>query len=245
MVEGHVSHAVVATYIEAAAEGAGGLPLVLPALGDAVDIDRVLSMVDGVLITGSTSNVHPDRYHGPQSREGVKHDPARDATTLPLIRRAIELGVPLLGICRGLQEINVAFGGSLHQHVHELPGKLDHRDDDSLPVAERFRPAHEVTLTEGGLLHGLAGTGRIMVNSLHHQAIDRLGEGLVVEARADDGVIEAVRIENAPGFAVGVQWHPEADFHDNPTSARLFETFGDACRNRHTRRAQGVALEKV
>lgn len=243
-VEGHPFHAVGDKYLRAAAEGADALPLVVPALGRAIDVDTVLSMVDGLLVTGSTSNVHPDLYGGPQSREGVKHDAARDATTLPLIRRAAELGVPLLAICRGLQEMNVAFGGSLHQHVHELPGKLDHRDDKSLPVAERYGPAHEVALAEGGRLRALAGAARITVNSLHHQAIDRLGEGLAVEARADDGVIEAVRIEDAPGFTIGVQWHPEADFRHNPTSARLFEAFGAACRDRRAQREQGLLLEK-
>lgn len=229
-VEGLPFHAVGDKYLQALTKGADTIPLMVPALGATIDLDSVLLMVDGLLITGSTSNVHPDMYRATPSGKAVKHDPARDATTLSLIPRAIELGIPVLAICRGQQEMNVALGGTLHQHVNELDRMLDHRGDHSLPPAERYGPAHEINLIRGGMLHELAGADRITVNSVHHQAIDRLGDGLAVEARAPDGVIEAVRVQDAPALALGVQWHPEANFRDNPTSARLFAAFGDACR---------------
>jgi putative glutamine amidotransferase len=152
---------------------------------------------------------------------------------LPLIRRALGLGVPLLAICRGLQELNVALGGTLHQEVHELAGRLDHRSDKSVPPAERYQAAHSVRIAPGGVLEKLLGGVRtIEVNSLHAQAIDRLADGLAIEALAPDGTIEAVSVRNAPGFALAVQWHPEWRLLDNPTSRRLFAAFGAACRAR-------------
>jgi putative glutamine amidotransferase len=160
------------------------------------------------------------------------HDPARDATTLPLIRRAVQAGVPVLGICRGFQEMNVAFGGTLHQRLHEVPGYLDHRDDETQPLEVQYGPAHEVTLEPGGVLRTLTASERIRVNSLHSQGIERLGEGLAVEARAPDGVIEAFRVPAARRFALAVQWHPEWQVMSNPFSRALFATFGDASRER-------------
>ncbi len=155
------------------------------------------------------------------------HDPARDATTLPLIRAALGRGMPLLAICRGIQELNVALGGSLHQAVQALPGRLDHRGGAGT-LAERYRPKHPVVLSGG--LAALLGGQEIVVNSLHAQAIDRPGAELVVEARAPDGTIEAVRVADAPDFAFGVQWHPEWGYADDPASLALFAAFGDACR---------------
>jgi putative glutamine amidotransferase len=160
-------------------------------------------------------------------------------TTLPLIRRALELGVPLLAICRGIQELNVALGGSLHQHVHEVAGRSDHRSDKSVPLAERYGPAHPITLTPRGILQGLLdGAATVEVNSLHGQAIDRLAPGLAVEALVPDGTIEAVRVVGVRGFALGVQWHPEWRVLDNPISRRLFAAFGAACRARARSRSQ-------
>jgi putative glutamine amidotransferase len=166
------------------------------------------------------------------------HDRARDATTLPLIRRAIDAGLPLIALCRGHQELNVALGGTLHQHVHELPGRANHRAPADLPNAQRYAPSHPVTLTPGGMLAGLAGGQRAMVNSLHAQAIDRLAPGLAVEAISDDGVIEAVRVVDAADFALGVQWHPEWSADSDSFSRAIFAAFQEALHRRAAIRSQ-------
>jgi putative glutamine amidotransferase len=224
----HPFHAVGEKYARAVLEAAGALPLLIPSLGLELDFPEVLAAVDGLLFPGSSSNVEPHHYEGHPSVPGTLHDPARDATTLPLIRRAVEAGVPVLGICRGLQEMNVAFGGTLHQKLHEVRGLLDHRDDESQPLEVQYGPAHEVMLEPGGLLASLAGTSRLTVNSLHAQGIERLGQGLSVEARAPDGVVEAFRVAAAQSFAVAVQWHPEWQVMTNPFSRALFGAFGAA-----------------
>lgn len=232
----HPFHAVGEKYLRALAEAAGAMPLLIPALGDIVSVDEVLEVVDGLVFTGSPSNVEPSHYAGPASDAGTLHDAARDATTLPLIPAAVARGIPVFGICRGFQEMNVAFGGTLHQKLHEVPGFLDHRDDESLPLDIQYGPAHEVMLEEGGLLRGLAGTDRIRVNSLHGQGVDRLSDKLSVEARAPDGVIEAFRVKNAHRFAVAVQWHPEWKVMSNDFSRALFAAFGASSRERQDER---------
>jgi putative glutamine amidotransferase len=231
-------HQVGDKYVDSVVDGAGGLPLLVPALGSRLDIEAVLDQLDGLLVTGSPSNVEPHLYGGPPARPDSRRDPARDATTVPLIRRAIQREVPLLAICRGLQELNVALGGTLHQHLHEVPGRLDHRSDKSVPPRERYRLAHTVSLTPGGLLEELLGASTIEVNSLHGQGIDRLASGLIVEASAPDGTIEAVRVANAKAFALAVQWHPEWRVLESPTSRRLFAAFGAACRTRARARSR-------
>jgi len=224
-------HTVGDKYVEAVVVGAGGLPVLVPAIGERLDPDALLDRLDGLLVTGSPSNVDPSYYGGPQAREDNLADPARDATTLPLIRRAVARGVPLLAICRGLQELNVALGGTLHQHVHEVPGRFDHRSDKTKTYPERYGSAHPVTVTPGGRLQAvLGGAGQVEVNSLHGQGIDRLARGLAVEAVADDGTIEAVSVEGARGFALALQWHPEWGVIENPVSRRLFAAFGEAAR---------------
>jgi len=226
----HPFHVAGDKYIRAVSEGAGCLPFLIPALGDWHDIDAVLDRLDGLLITGAVSNVEPKHYGGEASEPGTLHDPDRDATTLPLIRRAIERGVPVLAICRGLQELNVVCGGTLHQHVERIPGRADHRADDSKPVEVQYGPAHPVALTESGALSALFGKTETIVNTVHSQGIDRLGAGLAVEAVAPDGQIEAVRIEAAPYFGLATQWHPEWRFWENPDSTALFRAFGEAVR---------------
>ena len=228
----HPFHAVGEKYARAVLDAAGGLPLLIPALAEELRLDELVERLDGLLFTGSPSNVEPHHYEGPPSHPGTLHDPARDATTLPLIRRAVRAGVPVLGICRGFQEVNVAFGGSLHQRVHEVPGHMDHRDDESQPLDVQYGPAHEVTLEPGSLLRSLAGTDRVRVNSLHSQGVDRLGPDLAVEARAPDGLIEAFRVKNASRFAIAVQWHPEWQVMSNTFSRAIFAAFGDASRER-------------
>ena len=232
-------HRVGAKYVDSVVDGAGALPLLIPALGARLELEAVLDGLDGVLITGSLSNIEPHHYGGPPARPDSPSDPARDATILPLIRRALARGVPLLAICRGLQELNVALGGTLHQEVHELPGRLDHRSDKTVTPEERYAPVHEIALTAGGRLQALlGGATSIAVNSLHAQAIDRLAPGLVVEAVAADGTIEAVSVQGAAGFALAVQWHPEWRVLDNPVARRLFAAFGAACRARAQARVQ-------
>ncbi len=232
-------HSVIDRYVEAVRVGAGALPVILPALGTAAALDALLARLDGVLLTGSPSNVCPSHYGGPAPRAGNLADPRRDATTLPLIRRALALGVPLLAICRGIQELNVALGGSLHQHLHEVPGRADHRSDKSRPYADRYAPRQEVRLQPGGVLGAvLGGTEVLLVNSLHAQGIDRLASGLRVEAVAPDGTIEAVSVVGAAAFALGVQWHPEWNVSQDPISRRLFAAFGAAARTRQLGRAR-------
>ncbi|TLZ09550.1 MAG: gamma-glutamyl-gamma-aminobutyrate hydrolase family protein [Gammaproteobacteria bacterium] len=232
MVGAHPFHMVGEKYARAVLDAAGAAPLLIPALADELRFEELLERLDGLLFTGSPSNVEPHRYEGPPSAPGTLHDPARDATTLPLIRKAVAAGVPVFGICRGFQEMNVAFGGTLHQKLHEVPGHLDHRDDGTQPLEVQYGPAHDVTLEPGGMLRAFAPGDRIPVNSLHSQGIDRLGPELEVEARAPDGVIEAFRVRNAQRFALAVQWHPEWKVMSNPFSRALFAAFGEASRER-------------
>ena len=232
MVGAHPFHMVGEKYARAVLDAAGAAPLLIPSLADELGFEELLERLDGLLFTGSPSNVEPHRYEGPPSAPGTLHDPARDATTLPLIRKAVAAGVPVFGICRGFQEMNVAFGGTLHQKLHEVPGHLDHRDDGTQPLEVQYGPAHDVTLEPGGMLRAFAPGDRIRVNSLHSQGIDRLGPELEVEARAPDGVIEAFRVRNARRFALAVQWHPEWKVMSNPFSRALFAAFGEASRER-------------
>lgn len=228
----HPFHMVGEKYARAVLTGAEGIPLLIPALAEELGLDELLTRLDGILFTGSPSNVEPRHYDGTPSAPGTLHDPERDATTLPLIRKAVQAGVPVLGICRGFQEMNVVFGGTLHQKVHEVPGYSDHRDDESQPLEVQYGPAHNVILEPGGLLRAMADSDRIRVNSLHSQGVDRLGPGLAVEARAPDGLIEAFRVQRAASFAVAVQWHPEWNAMSNPFSRALFAAFGAACKER-------------
>jgi putative glutamine amidotransferase len=226
----HYFHMVGEKYIEAVAAGAGAVPVLVPALGPELDLSSLLNACDGLLLTGSASNVEPHHYGGPASKPGTLHDPNRDATTIPLIPRAVAAGLPVLAICRGFQEMNVAYGGTLHQRLHEVPGLFDHRDDESLPLDAQYAPAHEVLLEPGGLLRKIAGTDRLQVNSLHSQGVRELGADLVAEAHAPDGVIEAFRVADSPSFALGLQWHPEWQFAKNAFSRALFSAFGEASR---------------
>ena len=227
----HPYHTAQGKYLEAVLRGAQCMPLVLPAFGAASDLEAVLAIADGIMLTGSPSNVHPGLY-GQQVRDpDLPQDPARDAPTLPLIRAALERGIPLLAVCRGFQEVNVALGGSLHQAVQEVAGMMDHREQKSDTLEQQYGPAHRVVLEpEGRMAHLLDGASELMVNSLHGQGIARLAPGLTVEARADDGLIEAYTVAAAPGFTLAVQWHPEWRIEENPDSGKLFRAFGDACR---------------
>ena len=225
-------HTVNERYTSAVIDAVGGLPVLIPAIGPMADCGAILDRLDGILLTGSPSNVEPHHYGGPPSREGTLHDPDRDATTLPLICEAVRRDMPVLAICRGIQELNVALGGTLHQRIFDMPERFNHkRRLGRGPLTldeERYGPAHPVSLTPGGLFARLAGTTEIMVNSLHGQGIDQPAPKLVVEAVAPDGQIEAVSLPGAR-FVVGVQWHPEYKPLQNPFSRSLFDAFAQAC----------------
>ena len=237
----HPFHVVGRKYVDAI-RMAGGVPLMVPG-GRPQELLATLDVIDGVLLTGSPSNVHPDHFGEPVHDEALPLDPVRDAWTLPLIREVLERGIPLLAICRGLQEVNVALGGSLHQAVQELPGHMDHRADESLPVEQEYGLSHAIHVQPGGLLDrvleglppGVREGTSVRVNSLHGQGVKRLAPGLQTEALAPDGVVEAFSRPGA-GFNLCLQWHPEWLAHENPVSQRIFEAFGQACRQRQNER---------
>jgi putative glutamine amidotransferase len=220
-----IQHAAPRIYGEALIAVAGALPVLLPSLGEAML--GILDRLDGLLLDGSPSNVEPRRYGVEHDATPNFHDPARDDTTLPLIRAAIARGMPLLAICRGIQELNVALGGTLHQQVHTVPGRHDHREPGGT-AEEAFALRHWASVS--GSLARIVGSDRLFINSLHGQAIDQLAPGLVVEALAEDGTIEAVRVTECRGFAMGVQFHPEWHARTDPSHAAIFRAFGDACR---------------
>jgi len=244
-IDPHHFHIVGEKYLDAVIDGAGGLQLIVPVLADRVDGNGLLDGVDGILLTGSPSNVEPHHYGGVPARQGTLADSHRDGMTLPLARAALDRGVPLFAICRGFQELNVALGGTLHQHVHEVAGFDDHREDTDAPVGEQYGPAHRVVLTTDGMLHRLHGDSTAVVNSLHGQGVDKLADGVTVEAVAGDGLVEAFTVDDATAFALAVQWHPEWRVTENRLSLRMFGAFGDACRQRMAERAferrQGAA----
>ncbi|MCW3477261.1 gamma-glutamyl-gamma-aminobutyrate hydrolase family protein [Limobrevibacterium gyesilva] len=224
-INGLLQHATPARYGAALMGGAEAMPILLPPVGEG--LLALLDRLDGLLLSGSPSNVEPQRYGVDQDLTPGKHDPHRDGTTLPLVRAALGRGMPVLAICRGIQELNVALGGTLHQKVQDLPGRMDHRAGEGT-LDHCFRLKHTVTVS--GHLAGIVGGTEIMVNSLHEQAIDRPADGLVVEAAAADGTIEAVRVASAPGWAFGLQWHPEWHYLTDAPSMNIFRAFGDACR---------------
>ncbi|NNK31549.1 MAG: gamma-glutamyl-gamma-aminobutyrate hydrolase family protein [Xanthomonadales bacterium] len=226
----HPFHMVGEKYLQAVADGADAYPVGLPSLADGFDVLDIIDRLDGLFLTGSPSNVEPHHYLGDPSEPGTWHDPERDIAALALIPAAIRSGMPLLAVCRGFQEMNVSFGGSLHARVHEIPGYRVHKENPEDPVDVQYGPAHEVSFVAGGLLRRITGKESATVNSVHSQGVNRLAGELEVEAVADDGLIEAFTVRKAPGFTLGVQWHPEWRVLENPVSAAIFRAFGDACR---------------
>lgn len=238
-ISAHPFYVAQMKYVDAVLRGSHCLPLVLPAFGIETDFDAALDVADGVMLTGSPSNVHPSHYAQEVHNPALPQDAARDATTLPLIRAALKRGIPLIAVCRGFQEVNVALGGSLHQAVQEVEGMQDHREVKSLSLDEQYAPAHSITLESSGRLAAiLGGVQQIMVNSLHGQGIAQLAPGLRVEASADDGLVEAFSFGDAGSFALAVQWHPEWRMAENPDSVKLFAAFGQACRDYQTKRGK-------
>ena len=227
--------------LRAVAEVAGALPMMFAGTPDITDIGALLETVDGVLLTGGRANVHPERFGAQADPRHEPYDLRRDALALALVEACVARAVPLFGICRGLQEMNVAFGGSLHPEIREIPGRMNHR----MPRLENgeihpdldviFGERHEVRLTPGGAFAKLLGRESIRVNSLHGQGILDPGERILVEGVADDGTIEAIRVADTGGFALGVQWHAEYDPQRNPVNRALFKAFGEAVAARQRR----------
>jgi len=242
----HPFHVAGKKYLDAI-RLAGCVPLVVPA-AQLEELPTLMALASGLLLTGSPSNVHPSHFGEAVHNPELPLDPERDGWTLPAIRMALGQGMPLLGICRGFQEVNVALGGSLHQAVQEQPGLADHRGDSNGPVDVEYGFSHPVQAVAGGFLartlQGLSEVeqGRFMVNSVHGQGIKQLAPGLTVEARAPDGLVEAFTFEAPSGhpasFSLCMQWHPEWLAASNPVSKRIFETFGDACRAYLARKAE-------
>src|SRR5580692_3193112 len=230
MVGPHPFHMAGEKYITAVRDGANATPLLVPVLSPAIPADDILRIADGLFFTGSPSNVSPKLYGGPSPREGVLQDEHRDSTTMPLLNAAIEAGKPVFCVCRGFQELNVALGGTLHQHLQEIEGRLDHREDKNADLDTQYGPAHDMIVEEGGVFARLLPERRFKVNSLHSQGIDRLAPRLRAEAHAPDGTIEAVSMPGAKGFLIAVQWHPEWKWQNDPVSRALFAAFGEALR---------------
>jgi putative glutamine amidotransferase len=241
---GHASFAVTRKYADPVLSLSGCLPMLLPSFGARLPVADLLSHVDGLLFTGSPSNVEPHHYGETLSDPESLKDSERDATTLPLIPAAIALGMPILAICRGFQEINVAMGGALYQAVHHAPGMHDHREDKNAPIAAQYAPAHRVDAVAGGMLAKIVGPSHWQVNSVHGQGVKRLADVLRAEAHAPDGLIEAYSHRSASGFLLAVQWHPEWQAEQNPVSVALFKAFGDACQRFAQHRTQHRAESK-
>lgn len=225
---GTANHAASSTYVEWTSETCDAIPVLLPALGRRSRTAGLLSRLDGLMLTGSRTNVEPHHYGAEHHPEAEPHDAERDEAVLPLIRGALKMGMPVLAICRGFQELNVALGGSLHRRVQALPDRFDHSTPREQTLEVKTALAHRVDLAPGGLFARLLGKTSIRVNSLHNQAVDRAASGLVIEGVAPDGTLEAARVADCPGFAIGVQWHPERRTLDDEDSAKLFAAFGNA-----------------
>jgi putative glutamine amidotransferase len=230
----HRYQAVGEKYVRAVVEACDAIPILIPSLSPPLPLRQLLERLDGLFLTGSYSNIEPHHYSGPESYPGNLHDPARDATSLPLVQLAIDMRLPVLAVCRGLQEVNVALGGTLHQKVQDVEGFNDHREDTSAELDQQYGPGHDVQLM--GSLARIAGHDHAVVNSLHGQGIDRLGRGLLVEATAPDGLVEAVRLDSDQSFLLAVQWHPEWKVMDNPFYLGIFQEFAAACRARAAQR---------
>jgi len=233
-------HGVGEKYINAVAHGSSVCPILIPAQGPGEDLEpmdeqclvnRYLSLMDGLFLSGSASNVKPDLYGDEASLTPDFHDPQRDSITMAMINGAIEQKMPILGVCRGFQELNVAFGGTLYQKVHLEQGMMDHREDETLDREGQYQDVHDIELVPGGILSNLMGSSTHFVNSLHGQAVKKLGKGLVEEAHAPDGLIEAFRMDSSEQYVLAIQWHPEWRYHEKPLSRAIFKSFGDAVRN--------------
>jgi putative glutamine amidotransferase len=223
-------HSLGDKYVRAVSEVAQCLPVMIPSIGEALEIDAMLDRLDGIVVTGAISNVHPPHYGEEPTQDHEPFDHHRDATTLKLIRKVIDRGMPMFCICRGFQELNVVLGGTLETELQRGEGRLDHRAPKHEDLDVRYGPSHKIDITPGGMLEAMLGKREAMINSIHRQGIKRLAPSLQIEAKAPDGVIEAVSVKGAKAFAFGTQWHPEYKAANNPDSVKLFRAFGDAVR---------------
>ena len=227
-------HGAAERYIQVLADLCDCTPIQIPALGHKLNFDDLAARLDGLMLTGGRANMEPHNFGGAPFPPDEPIDPERDATVIGMIRACVAAEVPIFGSCRGIQEMNVALGGTLHYRVHMLDGKLDHRMPRGQNIAheEVFKLRHGIEMAEGSLFAEMAGTTEVMVNSLHSQAIDRLATDLVVEAVSTDGIIEGVRLKNHTTFTVGVQWHAEHDPDEHQLSRRIYEQFAAAAQQR-------------
>ncbi|WP_068301631.1 gamma-glutamyl-gamma-aminobutyrate hydrolase family protein [Pararhodobacter sp. CCB-MM2] len=223
-------HAGGAMNSAAIAEVSDATPLLVPADPRYVSVNELLEICDGFLFTGGRPNVHPEEYGEAETPAHGTFDRCRDAITLPLIRACVERGQPILGVCRGFQEVNVAMGGSLYPEIRDLPGRMNHRMPPDGTLEEKFALRHKVTFTEGGPFHHLLGSTEVMTNTLHGQGIKTPGARIVIDGYAPDGTPEAIYVKDAPGFTLSVQWHPEYNAAKDPVSRPLFAAFGEALR---------------
>ncbi|MFM5620175.1 gamma-glutamyl-gamma-aminobutyrate hydrolase family protein [Aeromonas veronii] len=229
---GHAYQVMTHKYIMPLVEISGCVPLLVPTCCGTADLEQYLDLADGIYLSGAGSNIDPALYGQENLTPEKQQDRDRDLFDLPLIKGALARGLPILGICRGMQEINVALGGDIHQKVYNEPGYDDHREDADDPVDEQYGPSHQIKLLPGSWFAELMGEEQIPVNSLHGQGINRLGNGLEPLAHAEDGLIEALHAPALSSFLLAVQWHPEWKANENPHSIKIFQAFGDACRQR-------------
>ncbi|WP_208353342.1 gamma-glutamyl-gamma-aminobutyrate hydrolase family protein [Pseudaestuariivita rosea] len=230
---------------EAVSQVSDAIPMVIPSDPALVDVEELLEVCDGFLLTGGRPNVHPNEYGEPETEAHGAFDRARDAITLPLVRACVERGQPFLGVCRGFQEVNVAMGGTLYPEIRDLPGRDNHRMPPDGTLEEKFALRHCVTFTEGGVFHRLMGSQKVMTNTLHGQGIKTAGRNVVIDGHAPDGTPEAIYIKNAPGFTLSVQWHPEWNAATDPVSRPLFKAFGEAVRDWATDRRAPQTLMRA
>ncbi|MCL6284031.1 gamma-glutamyl-gamma-aminobutyrate hydrolase family protein [Ruegeria sp. 2012CJ41-6] len=219
------------------------LPLLIPSDPRFVSVAELLEVCDGFVLTGGRPNVHPAEYGEAETEAHGEFDRARDAIVLPLVRACVERGQPFFGICRGFQEVNVAMGGTLYPEIRDLPGRTNHRMPPDGTLEEKFALRHVVTLREGGVFHKVLGAREVMTNTLHGQGINTPGERIVIDGEAADGTPEAIYVEDAPGFTLSVQWHPEWNPGSDPVSRPLFCAFGDAVREWSVSR-RGIGYQK-
>ena len=232
------THTAGTRYMDTLADAAGVMPIALPSMPEKLSVKEIVKMIDGLFLSGGRANVEPHHFGGEPFPEDEPIDPKRDNAVLPLVRACIDEGVPIFGSCRGIQEINVALGGSLHYRLHVLPGKMDHRmpRGDDVTIEQVMAPRHTIALSEDGVFAELTGKDEVIVNSLHGQGIDRVADGVEVEATAPDGVIEGIRVAGTDTFTIGVQWHTEWKPDEHELSRKLYQAFGDAARERAKRK---------
>ena len=235
------AHAGGAMNSEAVAEVSGCLPMVIPSDPRLVDVAELLEVCDGFLLTGGRPNVHPEEYGEPETPAHGACDRARDAEALPLVRACVERGQPVMGVCRGFQEVNVAMGGTLYPEIRDLPGRMNHRMPPDGTLEEKFALRHKVRFSDGGPFHRLMGAPEVMTNTLHGQGIKTPGARIVIDGWAPDDTPEALFVRDAPGFTLSVQWHPEWNAAQDPVSRPLFAAFGDAVRDFARARRRGPA----